>query len=272
MRIGVPKEIKTQEFRVGMTPAGAAILTARGHTVLIEQNAGVGSSIPDEAYVKAGAKIVATREEVWGADMVVKVKEPIAPEFARMRKDLLLFTYLHLAAAQELGKELLARGVNGVAYETIEPTPGDLPLLTPMSAVAGRMAVQAGATYLERERGGKGVLLGGVPGVKRGRVTVIGGGVVGANAVKMAVGLGANVTLLDVNLKTLAYIDDVYVGRAVSTQYSDPISIEKAVHESDLVIGAVLIAGARAPRLVTEKMIKGMEPGSVIVDVSIDQG
>lgn len=272
MRIGVPKEIKTQEFRVGMTPAGVAILTARGHTVMVEQGAGIGSSIPDDAYVKAGAKIIASRDEVWGeADMVVKVKEPIAPEFALMRKDLLLFTYLHLAAAHELGKEMLARGVNGVAYETIEPTPGDLPLLTPMSAVAGRMSVQAGATYLERERGGKGVLLGGVPGVKRGRVTVIGGGVVGANAVKMAVGLGANVTVLDVNLKTLAYLDDIYAGR-VSTQYSDPLSVERACLESDLVIGAVLLPGARAPRLVTEAMLKQMEPGSVIVDVSIDQG
>jgi alanine dehydrogenase len=271
MRIGVPKEIKTQEFRVGMTPAGVAILVARGHTVIVEQNAGVGSSITDEAFVKAGAKIVATREEVWQADMVVKVKEPIAPEFALMRKDLLLFTYLHLAAAQELGKELLSRGVNGVAYETIEPSPGDLPLLTPMSAVAGRMAVQAGATYLERERGGKGVLLGGVPGVKRGRVTIIGGGVVGANACKMAVGLGANVTVIDVNLKTLAYLDDIYAGR-ISTQFSDPLSIERACLESDLVIGAVLLAGARAPRLVTAKMVKEMEAGSVIVDVSIDQG
>jgi len=272
MRIGVPKEIKTQEFRVGMTPAGVAILTARGHTVLVEQGAGIGSSIPDDAYVKAGAKILPSRDEVWGtADMIVKVKEPIAPEFALMRKDLLLFTYLHLAAAQELGKELLNRGVNGVAYETIEPTPGDLPLLTPMSAVAGRMSVQAGATYLERERGGKGVLLGGVPGVKRGRVTIIGGGVVGANAAKMAVGLGANVTVLDVNLKTLAYLDDIYAGR-ISTQYSDPISIERACLESDLVIGAVLLAGARAPRLVTERMVKEMEAGSVIVDVSIDQG
>ncbi|HEU4613602.1 MAG TPA: alanine dehydrogenase [Kofleriaceae bacterium] len=271
MRIGVPKEIKTQEFRVGMTPAGVAMLVQRGHTVLVEQGAGSGSAIPDDAYVKAGAKIVPTKEDVWGADMVVKVKEPIAPEFALMRKDLLLFTYLHLAAAQELGKELINRGVNSVAYETIEPTPGDLPLLTPMSAVAGRMSVQAGATYLERERGGKGVLLGGVPGVKRGRVTVIGGGVVGANAVKMAVGLGANVTVLDVNLKTLAYLDDIYAGR-ISTQYSDPLSIERAVIESDLVIGAVLLPGARAPRLVTEAMIKQMEPGSVIVDVSIDQG
>jgi alanine dehydrogenase len=272
MRIGVPKEIKTQEYRVGMTPSGVAILTQRGHTVFVEQNAGQGSAIPDDQYVKAGAKILPTADEVWGsADMIVKVKEPIAPEFPRMKKDLLLFTYLHLAAAQELGKELLNRGVNGVAYETLEPTPGDLPLLTPMSAVAGRMAVQAGATYLERERGGKGVLLGGVPGVKRGRVTILGGGVVGANACKMAVGLGANVTVLDVNLKTLAYLDDIYAGR-ISTQFSDPLSIEKAVLESDLVIGAVLIAGARAPRLVTKKMVKEMEAGSVIVDVSIDQG
>jgi alanine dehydrogenase len=272
MRIGVPKEIKTQEFRVGMTPSGVATLVARGHTVFVEQSAGVGSSIPDDAFVKAGGKILSSREDVWSqSDMIVKVKEPIAPEFALMRKDLLLFTYLHLAAAQELGKELLNRGVNGVAYETIEPTPGDLPLLTPMSAVAGRMSVQAGATYLERERGGKGVLLGGVPGVRRRNVTIIGGGVVGANACKIAVGLGANVTVLDVNNKTLAYLDDIYSGR-ITTLYSDPLSIERAVLEADLVVGAVLIAGARAPRLVTEKMVKAMEAGSVIVDVSIDQG
>src|SRR6185312_14850235 len=263
---------KTQEFRVGMTPSGVATLVARGHQVSVEQGAGQGSAIPDEAYVKAGAKIVPTKEAIWGDnDMVVKVKEPIPTEYALLRKDLLLFTYLHLAAAPELGKEMISRGVNGVAYETIEPSPGDLPLLTPMSAVAGRMAVQAGATYLEREKGGKGVLLGGVPGVKRGRVTVIGGGVVGQNAVKMAVGLGANVTVLDVNLKTLAYLDDIYGGR-ISTQHSDPLSIEKACLESDLVIGAVLIAGARAPRLVTRQMVKEMEAGSVIVDVSIDQG
>ncbi len=264
MRIGVPKEIKTQEFRVGMTPAGVAILKQRGHTVLVEHNAGVGSSIADEAYVAAGATIVNSADEVWGqADMVVKVKEPIAPEFPRMRKDLLLFTYLHLAAAHELAKELLNRGVNGVAYETLEPTPGDLPLLTPMSAVAGRMAVQAGATYLEREKGGKGVLLGGVPGVKRGRVTIIGGGVVGANACKMAVGIGANVTVLDVNLKTLAYLDDIYAGR-ISTQYSDPLSIERAALESDLVIGAVLIA-ARA-RAAARHQGDGEEDGSRLGD------
>jgi alanine dehydrogenase len=272
MIIGVPKEIKTREFRVGMTPAGAATLTARGHTVLVEQGAGAGSSIPDDAFVSAGAKIVATKEEIWGqADMVVKVKEPIAPEFPLMRKDQLLFTYLHLAAAQELGKELLNRGVNSVAYETIEPQPGNLPLLTPMSAVAGRMSVQAGAMALERERGGKGVLLGGVPGVRRGRVAIIGGGVVGANAARIAIGMGAEVTVLDVNLKTLAYLDDIYESR-INTAYSDPLNIATAVRESDLVIGAVLIAGARAPRLVTAAMVKTMEAGSVIVDVSIDQG
>lgn len=271
MKIGVPKEIKTQEYRVGMTPAGVALCTQRGHTVLVEQGAGLGSSIPDDAYVKAGAKIVPTRDEVWACEMVVKVKEPIAPEFALMHKDLLLFTYLHLAAAQELGKELLERGVNGVAYETIEPEPGVLPLLTPMSAVAGRMSVQAGAHHLERERGGKGVLLGGVPGVRRGKVAIIGGGVVGANAARIAIGLGAQVTVLDVNLKTLAYLDDIYEGRII-TQYSEPMAIAACVAEADLVIGAVLIAGARAPRLVTEEMIKQMEPGSVIVDVSIDQG
>ncbi len=204
--------------------------------------------------------------------MVVKVKEPIAPEFPLMRKDLLLFTYLHLAAAHELGKELLARGVNGVAYETIEPTPGDLPLLTPMSAVAGRMSVQAGATYLERERGGKGVLLGGVPGVKRGRVTIIGGGVVGANACKMAVGLGANVTVLDVNLQDARLPRRHLRGPRSRRSTRIRSASRRPCIESDLVIGAVLIAGARAPRLVTEKMIKEMEPGSVIVDVSIDQG
>jgi len=272
MRIGVPKEIKTQEFRAGMTPAGAQVLTSRGHTVLIEQGAGLGSGIPDDAYVKAGATIVPSRETVWGdADMVVKVKEPIAPEFALMRKDQLLFTYLHLAAAQELGKELLNRGVNGVAYETLEPTPGNLPLLTPMSAVAGRMAVQAGAAYLEKEKGGKGILLGGVPGVRRGRVVIIGAGIVGANATRIAAGLGAEVTVLDINLQTLGYLDDVYLGR-ITTLYSDPHTIEATVSRADLVIGAVLIAGARAPRLVTEAMVKAMDPGTVIVDVSIDQG
>lgn len=272
MLIGVPKEIKAREFRVGMTPAGVATLVARGHRVLIEKGAGLGSGLADESYVQAGASIVGSKEEVWGqADMVVKVKEPIAPEFGLMRKDQLLFTYLHLAAAEELGKELLARGVTGIAYETIEPQAGNLPLLTPMSAVAGRMSVQAGAMALEKERGGKGMLLGGVPGTRRAKVAILGGGVVGANAAKIAVGMGADVTILDVNLKTLAYLDDIYNGR-ITTLYSDPVNIRRAVAESDLVIGAVLIAGARAPRLVTRDMLGEMEAASVIVDVSIDQG
>jgi alanine dehydrogenase len=272
MRIGVPKEIKTKEFRVGMTPAGVAALVQSGHTVAVERGAGLGSAITDEAYVAAGATMLDSADEVWGqADMVVKVKEPIAPEFARMREGQIVFTYLHLAAAPELGAELLKRKVSGVAYETIEPRPGQLPLLTPMSAVAGRMAVQAGAIYLERERGGKGILLGGVPGVRRGKVTIIGGGVVGSNAARVAIGLGARVTVFDVNPDTMAYLDDIYEGR-INTMYSDPVSIASAVADSDLVIGAVLIAGARAPYLVTEAMIKTMEPGSVIVDVSVDQG
>jgi len=272
MIIGVPKEIKTLEFRVGMTPNGAATLIRGGHKVLVETGAGDGSTLPDELYGKAGCEIVATADEVWQrADMVVKVKEPIAPEFPHMREGQLLFTYLHLAAAHELGAELLKRKVNAVAYETIETDEGDLPLLTPMSAVAGRMAVQAGAMNLERERGGKGILLGGVPGVNRGRVAIIGGGIVGANAARVAIGLGAQVTVLDINLATLAYLDDIYEGR-VQTLYSDPHTIEESVCRADLVVGAVLVAGARAPQLVTEAMIKEMEPGSVVVDVSVDQG
>jgi len=272
MRIGVPTEIKTKEFRVGLTPAGVAMLSKAGHQVMIESGAGVGSGLSDEDYQRAGAELVPDRSEVWArADMIVKVKEPIAPEFALMREGQILFTYLHLAAAQELGAELLKRKVSGVAYETIETDDGKLPLLTPMSAVAGRMAVQAGASCLEKERGGKGILLGGVPGVRRGRVCIIGGGIVGANAARVAIGLGAQVTVLDINLDVLAYLDDIYEGRII-TAYSDPITIEETVEKSDLVVGAVLVAGARAPRLVTEAMIKTMEAGSVIVDVAVDQG
>ncbi len=271
MLIGVPKEIKTQEFRVGMTPAGVQVLVNGGHKVVVERGAGVGSGLSDDSYAAAGAEIVDTKEEVWKrADMVVKVKEPIAPEFPLMRDGQLLFTYLHLAAAQELGAELIKRKVNGVAYETIEVN-GQLPLLTPMSAVAGRMAVQAGAYCLERMAGGKGILLGGVPGVRRGRVAIIGAGVVGANAARMAIGLGAQVTVLDINHDVLAYLDDVYEGR-ISTMHSDPHSVEEAVIQSDLVVGAVLVTGARAPRLVTEAMVEKMEAGSVIVNVAVDQG
>jgi len=272
MRIGVPTEIKTKEFRVGLTPAGVAVLSKAGHQVMVETGAGVGSGLSDDDYRRAGAELVPDRSEVWArADMIVKVKEPIAPEFALMREGQILFTYLHLAAAQELGAELLRRKVTGVAYETIESADGKLPLLTPMSAVAGRMAVQAGASFLEKERGGKGILLGGVPGVRRGRVCIIGGGIVGANAARVAIGLGAQVTVLDINLEVLAYLDDIYEGRII-TAYSDPITIEETVEKSDLVVGAVLVAGARAPRLVTEAMVKDMEAGSVIVDVAVDQG
>ena len=272
MIIGVPKEIKTLEFRVGMRPAGVMTVINDGHKVMVEAGAGVGSGFDDDTYRAVGAEIVDSADEVWQrADMIVKVKEPIEPEFPRMREGLLLFTYLHLAACQELGAELLKRGVNGVAYETIETSPGNLPLLTPMSAVAGRMAVQAGAMNLERERGGKGVLLGGVPGVMRGSVTIVGGGIVGANALTMAVGLGAKVTVLDINRRTLAYLDDIY-GSRIQTLYSDPVTIAESVAGADLVVGAVLLAGARAPQLVTREMIKTMEAGSVIVDVSVDQG
>jgi alanine dehydrogenase len=272
MIVGVPTEVKTREYRIGMIPAGARTLTARGHKVLVQQGAGLGSGIPDEAYKAAGAEIVPTADEVWKrAEMIFKVKEPLPEEYPRMREGQILYTYLHLAAAPALAQELLKRGVTGVAYETIELDDGRLPLLQPMSAVAGRMAIQVAATYLEKEKGGKGILLGGVPGVRRGRVAIIGGGVVGQHAARMAIGLGALVNILDINPDTLAYIDDIYQGR-VNTLYSDPLQIEESVMRADVVVGAVLIAGARAPRLVTEDLIKKMEPGSVIVDVAVDQG
>ncbi len=272
MLIGCVKEIKTHEYRVGLSPAGAHILVNRGNEVIIERGAGIGSRIPDEEYVRSGAKIVDTADDVWSkAEMIVKVKEPIEPEFSQMREGQILFTYLHLAAAQTLGHELIKRGVNSVAYETIETAEGKLPLLEPMSVVAGRMAVQVGAVCLEREHGGKGILLGGVPGVRRGKVVVIGGGVVGSNAARVAMGLGAQVQVLDINLQTLSYLDDVYVGR-INTLYSDPHNIEEAVANADLLIGAVLVAGARAPTLVSEELVARMEPGSVIVDVAVDQG
>jgi alanine dehydrogenase len=272
MIIGVPKEIKTNENRVALVPAGAEALAADGHTVLVEQGAGEGSGFADDAYRAAGATLVPNVADVWArAEMILKVKEPIKPEWPRIRKGQVLFTYFHFAADEELTRAHVQSGCVAIAYETVQLPSGELPLLTPMSEVAGRMAVQEGAKYLEKLMGGKGILLGGVPGVRRATVCIIGGGVVGANAARIAIGLGAQVTVLDVNLKTLAYLDDIYEGRII-TQYSDPHAVEQAVVEADLVIGAVLIAGARAPRLVTEEMIKHMEPGSVIVDVSIDQG
>jgi alanine dehydrogenase len=270
--IGIPKEIKNNENRVSLTPAAADALVQHGHQVLIEKEAGVGSGFEDEAYQEVGCKIGLSAKEVWEkANMIMKVKEPLAEEYQYFRKDLLLFTYLHLAAEPALTEALVKSGITAIAYETIQLDNGSLPLLTPMSEVAGRMASQIGAQFLEKPHGGKGVLLSGVPGVSRGKVTIIGGGVVGANAAKIAVGLGADVTLIDVNADRLRQLDDIF-GKSVQTIMSNPLNIAQAVAESDLVIGAVLIPGAKAPRLVTEEMVESMSQGSVIVDVAIDQG
>lgn len=272
MIIGVPKEIKNRENRVGLVPGGVKILVQQGHQVFIENDAGVGAGIPNEKFIEAGAKILQTSDEIWDkAEMIIKVKEPIEPEYTKMKAGQLLYTYLHLAAEPKLTQALLERKVNAVAYETIELSNGSLPLLTPMSEVAGRMSVQVGAQCLQKHSGGKGLLLGGVPGVKRGRVSIIGGGIVGINAAKMAIGLGATVTILDVSAPRLAYLDDIF-GTDISTLMSNPENLATAVAESDLVIGAVLIAGAKAPKIVTREMIKTMEPHSAIVDVAIDQG
>lgn len=271
MKIGVPKEIKAREYRVGMTPAGVRALVSRGHKVVVEKGAGLGSGIPDEQYVQAGASMVATAAEAWDAEMVVKVKEPQPTEIGFFRPGLILYTYLHLAAEPELTRELAARGVASVAYETIQAEDGSLPLLRPMSEVAGRMATQVGARCLEKERGGKGLLLGGVPGTRRGRVVILGGGVVGKNAATIAIGMGAQVTMIDLRADTLVHLEDVFGGR-VETLYSNAHNIEEAVRRADLVVGAVLVTGARAPKLVTESLIKQMEPGSVVVDVAVDQG
>jgi alanine dehydrogenase len=271
MIIGVPKEIKTREYRVGMTPAGVRQLTRRGHVVRVEAGAGEGSGIREEQYTHAGATIVATAAEAWAADMVVKVKEPQSTEYAYFREGLVLYTYLHLAAEPVLTRKLVEKRVTAIAYETIQLEDGSLPLLRPMSEVAGRMAVQVGATCLEKERGGKGVLLGGVPGTRRGRVVILGGGVVGRNAATVAIGMGAQVTVLDVRAETMSYLEDVF-GGAVETLYSNPLNIEETVERADLVIGAVLIPGAVAPKLVTEDLIGRMDPGSVVVDVAVDQG
>lgn len=272
MLIGVPKEIKDRENRVGVVPGGVAQLIAAGHKVIIQKGAGLGAGITDEKFIAAGAQIVPTKEDIWGrAEMVMKVKEPIKDEYSLMRDGQILYTYLHLAAVPDLAKELVNRKVSAIAYETIELANGSLPLLTPMSEVAGRMAVQVGAQCLQKHSGGKGLLLGGVPGVKRGRVTIIGGGVVGINSAKMAVGLGASVTIMDVNPARLAYLDDVF-GNNITTLMSNPENIANAVRESDLVVGAVLITGAKAPILVSRKEVASMEPDSVIVDVAIDQG
>jgi alanine dehydrogenase len=269
--IGIPREIKTREYRVGMTPAGVRALVAHGHRVLVEKGAGEGSGIHDDAYVRAGATIVETAADAWGAEMIVKVKEPLSREYGFFREGLLLYTYLHLAAEPELTRELVKKKVTAVAYETIQLDDGSLPLLRPMSEVAGRMAVQVGASCLEKERGGKGVLLGGVPGTRRGRVVILGGGVVGRNAATIAIGMGASVTVLDVRAETMTYLEDVF-GGAIETLYSNAENIEEAVSRADLVVGAVLVPGAKAPQLVTEDLIRRMERGSVVVDVAVDQG
>lgn len=271
MIIGLPKEIKDSENRVGMTPGAVSSLTRRHHRVLVESGAGVGSSISDEEYRSAGAEIVPHAADAWSAEMVVKVKEPLAAEVQYLREGLLLFTYLHLAADRQLTQAMLESGVTGIAYETVE-TPGrKLPLLMPMSEVAGRMATQVGASYLESHRGGRGVLLGGVPGVAPADVVILGGGTVGANAAKIAVGMGAQVTVLDLNHDRLQYLDDIFGGR-LQTRTSNEYSIEETVFEADLVIGAILIPGGRAPWLITRDMLPHMRDGSVIIDVAVDQG
>jgi alanine dehydrogenase len=272
MIIGVPREIKDNEARVGITPAGVKALTEAGHTVLVETQAGAQSGFPDAEYQNAGAEMVGDAGNVWGkSETVVKVKEPIEKEYAFFREGLVLFTYLHLAPVPDLTNKLLDSKVIGIAYETVRDRQGTLPLLTPMSEVAGRMSVQVGATYLEKERGGRGILLGGVPGVPPAHVTIIGGGVVGTNAAKVALGFGAKVTLVDVNLNRLRELDDIFGGR-LYTLASNSYNIAQATREADLVIGGVLIPGATAPKIVTRNMVAQMKKGAVIVDVAIDQG
>lgn len=271
MRIGVPKEIKNNENRVAITPAGVWNLKKNGHEILIEQDAGLGSGFADDDYHAVGAKIVHNAAEAWSTDMVMKVKEPLPSEYGYFRDGLIIFTYFHLAPEPVLTKALLDQNVIGIAYETVQLANGSLPLLTPMSEVAGRMAPQIGAQFLEKVYGGKGILLSGVPGVSRGKVTIIGGGVAGTNAAKMAIGLGANVTIIDVNLERLRQLDDLF-GNSITTLISNPYNIADAVKESDLVIGAVLIPGAIAPKLVTNEMVQDMTKGSVVVDIAIDQG
>ena len=272
MRIGVPKELKNHEYRVAITPAGVHALVARGHTVTVQAGAGLGSSITDQDFAAAGARIEPNADTVWGeADLVLKVKEPIAEEYARLRPGLVLFTYLHLAADEQLAKELLGSQVTALAYETVQVADRTLPLLAPMSEVAGRLAPQVGASTLQRANGGRGVLLGGVPGVKSGKVVILGAGVSGLNAARIAVGMGAEVTVLDVSVPALHRAEQVF-GSRIQTITSSPYAIEEQCRTADLVIGAVLVAGAKAPRLVSNELVSQMLPGSVLVDIAIDQG
>jgi len=272
MIVGVVKEIKNNEYRIGMTPACAAEYVAAGHRVLVEKNGGLGVGFLNEEYASAGAEIIDSAADVWAkSNMIVKVKEPIESEYKYLRKDLILYTYLHLAADKPLTEALLKAGTDAVAYETITDNQGGLPCLTPMSEIAGRMAALEGAKYLERTFGGEGVLLAGVPGVQKGKVTIIGGGVVGTNAAKIAMGLGADVTILDINARRLAYLDDIF-GSRIQTLYSSMSNIKKSIADADVVVGAVLIPGKKAPKLLGKDDLKLMKKGAVLVDVAVDQG
>ena len=270
MQVGIPKELKNQEERVGATPDGVASLVNAGNKVLVEDGAGIGSGYTNQQYIDAGASIESV-EDVWKSEMIIKVKEPIASEYKYFREDQIIYTYLHLAANKPLTEALLKSKTTGVAYETMVGENGGLPLLFPMSEIAGRMAVQVGAHFLEEPHGGKGLLLSGVPGTRKGKVTIIGGGTVGVNAAKIAIGMGADVTLLDINVEKLVEIENIFDGK-IKTEMSNEQNIANCVKESDLVVGAVLIPGASTPKLVTEEMIASMEPGSVVVDIPIDQG
>lgn len=270
MEIGVPKETKDQEFRVGLTPSSVQALS-KNHTVFVETNAGKGSGFSDRQYQQAGAKIITDAAEVWSKEMVVKVKEPLSSEYHYLQPDRLLFTYLHLAAAPSLTEALINSGITAIAYETVELDNGMLPLLTPMSIIAGRLSVQFGARYLEKQQGGRGVLLGGVPGVSPGQVVILGGGVVGTEAAKIAVGMGAKVQIIDINVERLAYLESLF-GSRVELLYSTTAQIEQAVKDADLLIGAVLVVGKKAPILVSRQLVTQMRPGSVIIDVAVDQG
>jgi alanine dehydrogenase len=272
MIIGIPKEVKNGENRISVIPAGVKSFVQAGHKVLIEKGAGLGSGITDDEYILAGAEIIISNKDIYHrAEMILKVKEPVPDEYPLLQVNQILFTYLHLAPFPELTQALLKRKIIGIAYETIQMEDGTLPLLTPMSEIAGRMSIQVGAYMLQKENGGSGILLGGVPGVEPGKIAIIGGGVVGSNAAKMAIGTGAMVTILDINLNRLRYFDDIFAGR-VKILMSDTHTIERSILEADLVIGGVLIPGARAPRLVTKDMVSKMKKGSVIVDVAVDQG
>jgi alanine dehydrogenase len=271
MEIGVPKEIKDQEFRVGLTPSSVRVLLERGHAVFVEREAGAASGFRDEDYQQAGATIVPHASEAWQRELIVKVKEPLGAEYPYLQSGQILFTYLHLAANRQLTEALIQSGTTAIAYETVELADGRLPLLTPMSIIAGRLAVQFGARYLEKQQGGRGVLLGGFPGVSPGRVTILGGGMVGTEAAKIAIGMGAQVQIVDINVERLAYLETLF-GFRVELLYSSPAQIEAVVPEADLLIGAVLVPGKRAPILVPRHLVQKMHPGSVIVDVAVDQG